>query len=292
MSLLFFTQPLPITLSTAHLDDIAVIMDVTSIIDCVQVRFYILFLHSIAPISILYCILRVSCPSILQAFRTQYLFLTIECWLVAEAISYFLFYLPLKYYLHRSATHPDPLPREEREKLARRCWSTVTDPEKYLSQWFRGARKEDIKRENVKEFIHWAFFNAEHVIESDEEEVEKYLKETERLLGRELPPGRGSAKSIRLTLDSVGCSYRSLFWYFVSHFSLHLSISLHWSLTLSVHHGCRYHNLYIDALQRLPFPSNISFPIFHPLSVPSSRISFDKKIASKISHILASGTFI
>jgi hypothetical protein len=137
---------------------------------------------------------------------------------VAEAISYFLLYLPLKHYLGRSATHPDPFPRVEREKLARRCWSTVTDPEKYLSQWFRGAKKEDIKRENVKEFIHWAFFNAEKVTESDEEEVESYLKETERLLGRELPPGRGSAKSIRLTLDSVGCSYRSLFWYFVSYF--------------------------------------------------------------------------
>jgi hypothetical protein len=210
--------PFPVSLTAAHSDDSAAIMDIISIMDLIQVRFYILFLHSIAPISILYCILLVSWPTLLQAFRTQRLFSAIECWLVAEAISYCLLYLPLKNYLHRPAIHPDPLPREEREKLVRRCWSTVTDPEKYLSQWFKGARKEDIKRENVREFIHWAFFNAEQVAESDEEEVENYLKETERLLGRELPPGRGKAKSIRLTLDSVGCSYRSLFWYFVSHF--------------------------------------------------------------------------
>jgi hypothetical protein len=214
----FFDLHLPVRLTAACSDDLAAIMDVTSTTDYLQVRFYISFLDSIAPISILYCILLVARPMLLQAFHTQRFFFAIECWLVAEAISYCLFYLPLKYYLHRSATHPDPLPREEREKLARRCWSTVTDPEKYLRKWFRGARKDDIKRENVRQFIKWAFFNAEQVAESDEEEVENYLKETEKLLGREIPPGRGKAKSIRLTLDSVGCSYRSLFWYFVSYF--------------------------------------------------------------------------
>jgi hypothetical protein len=193
------------------------IMDVLSILNYLQVRFYIFFLKSIAPISILYCILLVAFPTLLQPFRTQLLFLAIECWLVAEAISYHLFYLPLKYYLHRPAIHPDPLPREEREKLFKRCLSTVTDPEKYLSQWFRGASKADIRQENVREFIRWAFFNAKEVADDEEEEVENYLQETEKLLGREIPPGRGKAKSLRVTLDSVGCSYRSLFWYFVSH---------------------------------------------------------------------------
>jgi hypothetical protein len=109
------------------------------------------------------------------------------------------------------------LPREERKKLFKRCLSTVTDPEKYLSQWFRGASKADIRQENVREFIRWAFFNAKEVADDEEEEVENYLQETEKLLGREIPPGRGKAKSLRVTLDSVGCSYRSLFWYFVSH---------------------------------------------------------------------------
>jgi hypothetical protein len=162
-----------------------------------------------------------------QAFRTLRLPLAIECWLTAEAVSYSIFYLPFRYYLQLPAIHPDPLSREEREKLFTRCWATVTDPEKYLSQWFRGARMEEIKRENVREFIQWAFFNTEQVAEEDGEEVETYLDETERLLGRELPLGRGNAKSIRLTLDSVGCSHRSLFWYFVSHFSLHLDMSVY-----------------------------------------------------------------
>jgi hypothetical protein len=202
------------------------IMDVLSILNYLQVRFYIFFLEGIAPISILYCILLVARPTLLQAFRTQRLFSAIECWLVAEAISYHLFYLPLKYYLHRSAIHPDPLPREQRDELFKRCLSTVADPEKYLSQWFRGASKEDIRQENVREIIRWAFFNAEEVADNEEEDVEHYLQETQKLLGREIPPGRGKAKSLRVTLDGVGCSYRSLFWYFVSHSLLRLDISV------------------------------------------------------------------
>jgi hypothetical protein len=166
-------------------------------------------------VSILYCILLAVYPAVLQPLRDIYLFRIIELWFIAEAASYCFFYLPLKYHLHRSATHPDPLPREEREKLFRRCWATIPDPEKYLSQWFRGAKKEDIKRENVKEFTHWAFFNSAQVPECHAEEVDGYIKETEELLGRKLLPGRGKAKSLRLTLDAVGCSHRSLFWYFV-----------------------------------------------------------------------------
>jgi len=201
-------------------------MDITSRWNSLQVCFYILFLYSIAPTSIVYSILLLLCPNVAHTFRNRRLFLAIECWLMAEAVFYCILYLPFKHYLHRPATHPEPLSREDREKLFRRCWSTVVDPEKYLSQWFRGARKEDIKRENVREFLQWAFFNTEQVGENDEEELENYLKETERLVGRKLPSGRGKARSIRLSLDGVGCSHRSLFWYFVSHLYLDIDFSV------------------------------------------------------------------
>ena len=109
-------------------------MRVNSTIDYLQVRFYILFLSNIGTISFFYCILLVAYPPWVQACRIHPVFLAIECWLVAETLFYCLFYLPFKYYLHRSAIHPDPPLREEREKLFRRCWSTVTDPERYLSK--------------------------------------------------------------------------------------------------------------------------------------------------------------
>lgn len=193
-------------------------MGILETLDYIQVRFYISFLHSIVPVSFTYCLLLGFWPEVLQPLRAQPLFIAIECWLVAEAAAYVLFYLPLKHYLRRSAIHPEILPKEERAILVERCFSTIQNPEKYLSQWFRGADKEDIKRENVRQFIHWAFFNVEEVEEKDVEEVETYIKRVEKLLGRELPPGRGSATSIRLTLDTVGISHRSIFWYFVSHF--------------------------------------------------------------------------
>ena len=52
-------------------------------------------------------------------------------------------------------------------------------------------------------------------MERDEDEVEDYVRALEKLLGRNIPLGKGSAKSLRLTLDKVNCFHRSLFWYLV-----------------------------------------------------------------------------
>ena len=93
----------------------------------------------------------------------------------------------------------------------------MKDPEKYLSQWFLGAKEENIKRENVKEFVRWAFLNAGQAEneDGDEGEVEGYVEAMGKLLGRDIPAGKGSAKSLRLTVDKVDCLHRSLLWYLV-----------------------------------------------------------------------------
>jgi hypothetical protein len=134
---------------------------------------------------------------------------------VAEA-AFFIFFLPYKCRLKRPAIRPELPPREERAQLFKRCNSTVEDPEKYLSQWFLGVEEGHIKRENVKEFIRWAFLNAGHTEneDKDEAEVEGYVNAMEKLLG-DIPPGKGSAKSLRLTVDKVDCLHRSLLWYLV-----------------------------------------------------------------------------
>jgi hypothetical protein len=41
------------------------------------------------------------------------------------------------------------------------------------------------------------------------------VKALEKLLGRDISSGTGSAKSLRLTVDNVGCLHRSLLWYLV-----------------------------------------------------------------------------
>jgi len=123
----------------------------------------------------------------------------------------------LHYLLQRPAIHPELPSREERARLFKRCNTTVENPEKYLSQWFLGAEEGHIKRENVKEFIRWAFLNAGPAVNEDEDEreVESYISALEKLLGRDIPLGKGSAKSLRLTMDKVDCLHRSLLWYLV-----------------------------------------------------------------------------
>lgn len=77
------------------------------------------------------------------------------------------------------------------------------------------ASRSEIKRDNVKEFFRWAFLNSGEPDPADDEELDVYVQSMEDLLGRELEPGRGSAKCIRLSLDKVDVLHRSLTWYLV-----------------------------------------------------------------------------
>jgi hypothetical protein len=186
----------------------------TSGAEYIFIRACILFLHNIVSASILYCALLVLCllhPSC-NVYRAPAL---IETWLIAESLFFFAIFIPYRRHLQRPAVHPERLPPEERAKLFERCTASVQDPESYLSLWHLGAKKEDIKRENVKELFRWAFLNSGDAREEDEPELEEYAEETEKLLGRRLPPGKGSAKSLRLTLDEVDFLHRSLLWYLV-----------------------------------------------------------------------------
>ena len=81
------------------------------------------------------------------------------------------------------------------------------------------SEAEYIRRDNVKDFIRWAFFTPEYVQERDQQnegEVETYVTEIEKLIGRELPPGRMDVKSLGQLLNEAGGSHRSLLWYTVS----------------------------------------------------------------------------
>jgi hypothetical protein len=186
-----------------------------STIEYIILRAFILFLHNIAPTSLLYSALLIVSFLLDQNPYAYRLPFPTEVWLLSEAAFYTVVFLPYERYLQRAAIHPEPLSTEERAKLFGRCNINVSDPEKYIRQWLLGAKVNDIKRENVKEFIRWAFWNTGDVLQRDEDEVEDYLIALEKLLGRSIQHGKGSAKSLRLTLDKVNCSHRSLFWYLV-----------------------------------------------------------------------------
>jgi hypothetical protein len=151
-------------------------------------------------------------------------------WSIIETLFWVLVFIPRKRALQTSAKHPPLLNKEERKQLFWKCWDNIPNPEYYVSKWFLGARPGDVRRENVKEFFEWALLNRgtenedelvrraqedpEAKIE-EEEELNSYVDGTQTLLGRTIAPGRGSAKSLRLTIDEVNMLHRPVVWYLV-----------------------------------------------------------------------------
>lgn len=172
------------------------------------IRTCIFFLHYIAPLSAAYCV-----TVLVLRPATYRIPLVLEIWAIAETAFFALIYAPRSIVLQRAATHPELLPREQRRELFKLCLDSVEDPEKYLSGWMRGAPASEIKRENVKEFLCWAFLNKGDHSPEDDDELEEYADRTELRLGRKLESGRGNAVSLRVTVDRFQSLHRSLLWY-------------------------------------------------------------------------------
>lgn len=183
----------------------------TSLWDFVFIRSCILFLHFIAPMSAVYCL-----TVLLVRLSTYRVHWVLEFWVVAETLFFILIYLPRSYILQHAAAHPSTRSRENRRKLFQLCHESVVDPEHYLSKWFKGAPRSQIRRENVKEFFCWAFLDKPNYGVHEHEELEEYVDKMEALLGRKLRPGKGNAFPLRLTMDKVKMLHRSLLWYLVS----------------------------------------------------------------------------
>lgn len=224
----------------------------TSTREYIFIRVCVLGLYSVAPICIIYTALSIGLYGTGVAYyRLPFL---VECVALAETLFYFFVYLPYSYYLQREAVHPAPRTRAERRELLELCQENVANPEQYLSKWFLGAPRDEIKRENVKEFLLWAFFNRGGPPGEDDEELEEYVSLMGRQWGERIHPGRGTAKCLRLTLDGVNMMHRSLIWYFVSNCERHICCRLSANPITKVRWLRRQPNLFSTPLPRLPLP--------------------------------------
>ncbi|KAJ6437341.1 alpha beta hydrolase fold family [Purpureocillium lavendulum] len=156
---------------------------------------------------------------------------TLTSLLAAETLFYLLVQVPYARRLTRAAVHPEPLTPAERRALFDECMRNVDDPASYLRWWFLGAELHDIRRDNLRDFFLWAFFDAraESAPAADDDddiddvfsdprvqrELDEYLAVVEDRLGTPLLPGRGPAKCLRLTFDDINTTYRGLTWYLV-----------------------------------------------------------------------------
>ena len=180
-----------------------------STIDYVRVRFWIIILHSIAPISIAYCLWITCVPG---SWRLPRVFTLLA---FSEAAFYVLTYAYRRHYLQRPALHPAPTTKEERDELFARCQASTPDHRRYIENWFLGASLADIRRDNVKQFLRWGFLNADLEDSSNNDNVDDYVLGLESSLGKTFPPGHSDVRCIRLTLDEVNALHRSLIWYMV-----------------------------------------------------------------------------
>ncbi|EJF66356.1 hypothetical protein DICSQDRAFT_166050 [Dichomitus squalens LYAD-421 SS1] len=132
-----------------------------------------------------------------------------------EASFYLLVFVPRNRLLQKAATHP-PLPsREEREALFAKCFAQLRD-ETYATGWFYFADSKLIRRENLLDWLSWAFFGThpDGLHEEWAEEIEGYLRNIEQLLGHKTEDGRDhTVRAIKVSLDPVVTAYRPLLWY-------------------------------------------------------------------------------
>ncbi|RFU79290.1 hypothetical protein TARUN_2930 [Trichoderma arundinaceum] len=156
--------------------------------------------------------------------------------IIAEASFFGLIYLPYMRQLNRKAEYPPPLTSEERWALFNQCLENVQSMEGYLRWWFMGAELKDIRRDNLRDFLLWGFFDqAGEDVEMNggapedvARDLDDFVTKIEQRLGRPLRDGRGSATCIRLTLDDVETTYRGITWYAVIFFVdqiTHLALS-------------------------------------------------------------------
>ncbi|KAK5170582.1 uncharacterized protein LTR77_005170 [Saxophila tyrrhenica] len=187
-------------------------------------------------------------------------------WCTAEA-AFFVFFLWFRVYLQREAIHPPLRSKKERKALFAQVRREVHDPDKFMSGWFRGAKPENIGRDDLKDFLNWAFWDGRADMSpggADEKELEYYMSRVETMMRRPFKPGRGS-QPLCLTMDPIEMECRTLFWY--SLLSL-LDFICHCLLRT---HGFQYFKTMSSSLQVWP-PRPATW--MEPARSPAQNISY------------------
>ncbi|KZP29192.1 hypothetical protein FIBSPDRAFT_1039157, partial [Athelia psychrophila] len=176
----------------------------------IGIRLAITAIRLVAPLSLLYIALSLAQRRVL-----------VSPWLAAyaalEASFYLLVYLPRDHYLQKPAAHPPPIDFAARQALFKRCKSYLVG-HAYPTGWFT---RPDFKREDVVHWTLWALFYSDTALPEWEDEIDGYVADIEKILGRELERGESDASlpeksgSMRLTFDPVHTLHRPFAWYMI-----------------------------------------------------------------------------
>lgn len=154
--------------------------------------------------------------------------LAIEILGVIEIAWYLIWFLPYRSFLQRKQSAGEGVGRgggkenrEERRETLLWALDHTPDLEEFLRGWMNRAHVEDIRRDNIKEWLLWWLFGRDDndggkglVDDKTDAELDEYIWELETRLGVGFRPGRSDdAKPLRLGVDSVEMSHRSLVYY-------------------------------------------------------------------------------
>ncbi|KAH8884368.1 hypothetical protein GQ53DRAFT_880118 [Thozetella sp. PMI_491] len=146
--------------------------------------------------------------------------LVIESIGAIELLFYLFFFLPYRNYLQTHKIYrPRRIDRSERAQLFYKGLDLVphNDVAAYLRKWLLDAPLEDIRRENVKDWLLWALFDIDNQKEPVSMEInaelEQYITEAENRVGVKIPEGRGDIEAMRLCYDPVIIQHRTLLHY-------------------------------------------------------------------------------
>lgn len=137
----------------------------------------------------------------------------IEVYGLIELTFYFGFFLHYRSYIQRSGIFPPALNREERQSLFEKTMGAIPDVELFMRKWLNNAHVDDIRRENVKDWLLWALFDKRGPCPEHDEELEEYIDLAEEAWGEKLKPGRTEAKAILMSFDEMSIMHRSLLFY-------------------------------------------------------------------------------
>ncbi|EJF60429.1 hypothetical protein DICSQDRAFT_63022 [Dichomitus squalens LYAD-421 SS1] len=134
-----------------------------------------------------------------------------------ETSFYFLLSVPRNSWLQKAATHPPVPSRKEREALFAKCFAQLRGTS-FATGWFHFADPKLNKRENLVDWLLWAFFGTRRdgLQEEWAEEIEGYLRNIEQLLGHKIEEGRNhTVHALKVSLDPVVTANRPLLWYVI-----------------------------------------------------------------------------
>jgi hypothetical protein len=165
-------------------------------------------------------------------------------WCAAES-AFYVFFLWYRVHLQREAVHPPLRSKRERKALFAKVRREVHDPDKFMSGWFRGAKPEDIGREDLRLFLNWTFWDGRADMApggADEKELDYYMNKVETMMRKPFKPGYGTAKGLRLTLDPIQMECRTLFWYSLVCANAY-RMSTMYGANMNIADGARRHHL-------------------------------------------------